>query len=150
MVEATTCEDMNSGCAAGVGFGYCTGSDLEISFMKKYCQKSCGFCKSATKKCEDKRSSAYCYQIKRLNYCTNAKYKAHFQKYCPATCEFCKCKFSYICLIFFYCWVQKTLKTLLAFERVSQKKYVNISFESQEELQSLSTTVVNLQSAKFL
>ena len=104
-VEATTCEDINSGCATGVGFGYCTGSVSEISFMKKNCQKSCGFCKSAPKKCEDKQSLAYCYQIKGLNYCTNAKYKAHFQKYCPATCEFCKCKYRYICWICMYRYV---------------------------------------------
>ena len=70
---------------------------LRIFFMKKNCQKSCGVFKSAPKKCEDKQSLAYWYQIKRLNYCTNAKYKAHFQKYCPATCEFCKCKCRYIC-----------------------------------------------------
>ena len=136
VVEATTCEDMNSDCATGVGFGYCTGSDLEISFMKKNCQKSCGFCKSATKKCKDKQSLAYCHQIKKLNYCTNAKYKTHFQKYCPATCEFCKCKYRCIYSVLFYCWVQKKyiLKTLMSFERVSQNKCVNISFERPSHL----------------
>ena len=34
-VEKTTCKDINSGCAIGAGFGYCTGSVSEFFLWKK-------------------------------------------------------------------------------------------------------------------
>ena len=90
VVEDSTCIDKHPDCSIGVGYGYCSGSDSEIDYMKVNCQKSCKFCGSSKSKCEDKQTPPYCHQIKKLNHCRNPQYKEHFKKYCSATCGYCK------------------------------------------------------------
>ena len=94
--SSSTCENKKRECPIGVGYGYCTGSEAEVNFMKQYCAKSCGFCSVTARKCEDKQSTAYCEQIKRIDYCHKEKYKKHFEKFCTLSCGHCKRKYKKI------------------------------------------------------
>ena len=88
--SSATCEDKRRECSIGVGYGYCTGNNAEVNFMKQYCAKSCRFCSATTAKCEDKQSTAYCEHIKRITYCHNKNYEEHFKKFCALSCGHCK------------------------------------------------------------
>ena len=90
VIEDPTCVDKHPDCSIGVSYGYCSGSDSEIDFMRVKCQKSCKFCGAPKSKCEDRQTPSYCYQIKKSNHCKNPRYKEHFKKYCAATCGYCK------------------------------------------------------------
>jgi len=90
-ISAVVCKDIHHNCADAVKWGYCTGSDREVSFMRQYCQKSCKYCnEEGTNTCKDEQSTAYCLQIKIKGYCTHPQYKSHFMNYCKKSCNFCE------------------------------------------------------------
>ncbi|CAJ0947391.1 unnamed protein product, partial [Mesorhabditis belari] len=92
-VDLTNAATGVSDCAARAAIGYCTRR-YYVTFMKKQCRKTCGYCTSSTSTnstCVDLvNPSTGVSDCTRLSYlCSSSAYYSVMVVQCPVTCGFC-------------------------------------------------------------